>query len=89
MKAITYRGFGTLVTVSVIFLFTGKLVLSFGAGAVEAIAKMIFYYLHERLWEEIPWGKDKHPLSDIPVKREIESEDRIKIEDKLRDLGYL
>lgn len=89
IKAVTYRGLGTLVTMSVIFVFTGELMLSIGAGVVEVVAKMTFYYLHERLWERISWGKHKHPLADIPVQRELEPEDRLEVEQRLKDLGYL
>ncbi len=88
-KAITYRGLGTLVTISVIYIFTGKLALSFGVGLVEVVAKMLFYYLHERLWEKISWGKDKHPLAGIPVKKELEPEDKVLLEERLKELGYL
>ncbi|MFQ5706558.1 MAG: DUF2061 domain-containing protein [bacterium] len=89
LKAITYRGCGTLVTISIIYLFTGKLIASLGAGVVEVIAKMGFYYLHERAWAKIGWGKVKHPLADIPVKRELEPEDKAQVEQRLRELGYL
>ena len=88
-KAITYRGLGTLLTITVIFVFTGKLALSFGVGVVEVIAKMLFYYVHERVWEKISWGKKKHPLSCIPVKRELEPEDKVLLEERLKELGYL
>ena len=88
-KAISYRGFGSLLTVTVIYLFTGKLALSFGAGIVEGVSKMLFFYLHERLWEKISWGKEKHPLSGIPVQRELEPEDKVLLEERLKELGYL
>ncbi|MFQ5601710.1 MAG: DUF2061 domain-containing protein [bacterium] len=88
-KAISYRGLGSLLTVVVIYIFTGKLTLSIGAGIVEGISKMLFFYLHERLWEKISWGKEKHPLSGIPVTRELEPEDKILLEERLKELGYL
>lgn len=89
IKAVTYRGLGTLVTISVVYAFTGQLALSVGVGAVEVLSKMLFYYIHERLWERIPWGKAKHPLSDLPVKRELAPGDMTEIKQRLRELGYL
>ena len=89
VKAISWRIIATLTTITIVFLFTRKIILSLGVGLVEIIAKITFYYLHERLWNRISWGKKKHPLSDIPVKRELDTEDMEKIKNQLRELGYL
>ena len=51
--------------------------------------RMILYYFHERLWEKISWGRVKHPLSILPVKKELEPEDLKLIQSQLRELGYL
>jgi len=72
-----------------LYLFSQEIVLSLGVGLVEVIAKITFYYLHERLWNRISWGKKKHPLSEIPVKRELDPEDMEKTKSQLRELGYL
>lgn len=51
--------------------------------------RVILYYFHERLWEKVSWGRVKHPLSVLPVKRELEPEDLKIIQGQLRQLGYL
>lgn len=51
--------------------------------------RVILYYLHERLWEKISWGRVKHPLSILPVKKELAPEDLKIIQGQLRELGYL
>jgi uncharacterized membrane protein len=51
--------------------------------------RLILYYFHERLWEKISWGRVKHPLSMLPVNKELEPEDLVLIRNKLRELGYL
>ena len=51
--------------------------------------RVILYYFHERLWEKISWGRVKHPLSILPVKKELEPEDLKLIQSQLRELGYL
>lgn len=51
--------------------------------------RVILYYFHERVWERISWGRVKHPLSIFPVKKELEPEDQMLIQNQLRELGYL
>jgi len=51
--------------------------------------RVILYYIHERLWERIGWGRIKHPLSVFPVTRELDPEDLKIIQGQLRQLGYL
>ncbi len=89
LKAISWRVIATLTTMTIVYLFTREIKDAFGVGFFDIIAKMSFYYLHERTWGRIAWGKRKHPLSDLPVTRELTPEDREKVEQQLRDLGYL
>jgi len=88
-KAISWRAIATLTTMIIVFLFTRRIILSLGVGLAEVIAKITFYYLHERIWEKISWGKSRHPLSGLLVKRELEPEDMEIIKNKLRELGYI
>jgi uncharacterized membrane protein len=89
IKAVSWRVIASLTTMTIIYVLTREWVLTLGAGVVEATSKMLFYYLHERAWGKIGWGKQSHPLENIPVTRELEPEDRDKIEQQLRDLGYM
>ncbi len=86
-KTISWRTTATLTTMIIVYAFTGKLSLSVGVGLVEVVSKMTLYYLHERLWGRIEWGKS--PLSRIRLGREIEEGDLEKVKELLRDLGYL
>ncbi len=88
-KAISWRLSGSIATVLVVYLFTRKISLSLGVGAVEFIAKMFFYYIHERVWARVHWGCISHPLSKISVKDNLTSEDLSIINDKLKELGYV
>ncbi len=88
LKTITWRITATLTTMTVVYLFTGEVLLSVGVGSVEALSKVVFFYLHERLWERVKWGK--HPLSVIPIRKsDLTEEDVEIIREKLRELGYL
>jgi len=42
---------------AIVFIFTGKWVLTLGIGAVDVVTKLIFYYLHERIWNYIKFGR--------------------------------
>ncbi len=88
-KTISWRILATMITMTVVYIFTGEWFIAIGVGIVEVIAKITFYYLHERIWHRISWGKGRHPLASIPIKGEIAPEDMEKIKDQLRDLGYL
>ena len=89
VKAISWRVIATLTTMIIVFLFTRRIILTLGVGLAEVTAKITFYYLHERIWEKISWGKSKHPLSKLAVKRELEPEDMEIIKNKLKELGYM
>ena len=89
VKAVSWRAIATLTTMTIVFLFTRRIILTLGVGLAEVIAKITFYYLHERIWEKISWGKSKHPLSKLAVKRELEPEDMEIIKNKLKELGYM
>ena len=89
VKAISWRVVATLTTMIAVYIFTKEPMISLGVGVVEVIAKITFYYLHERIWHKIRWGTEKHPLSVFPIKGEITPEDMEKIRSQLKELGYL
>lgn len=51
LKTISWRIVATVTTMTLIFLFTGKFVLSIGIGVVEVLVKMGLYYVHEYVWD--------------------------------------
>ncbi len=57
LKTISFRIIASLITMIIVYIFTKELIISFAVGIVEAISKMIFYYIHERVWDTINWGK--------------------------------
>ena len=83
MKTVSWRFVATLTTMVIVYLFTGEFLLSIGVGAVEVIAKILFYYVQDLL------GKAKHPLASIPVNRDLTPEDMQKVTQQLKDLGYI
>jgi len=60
IKAFSWRAIATLTTALLVFIFTGKLAIALTIGGIEAIAKMIFYFLHERLWDKLKFGRKEY-----------------------------
>lgn len=59
VKTLTWRMVGTIDTVIISYLITGKLNWAFSIGLIELFTKMILYFVHERSWNLITWGKQK------------------------------
>jgi uncharacterized membrane protein len=57
MKAVSWRTVGTIDTFIISFFITGKVSLAGGIAAVEVVTKIMIYYLHERVWAMVPWGR--------------------------------
>ncbi|MCX2719126.1 DUF2061 domain-containing protein [Lentiprolixibacter aurantiacus] len=57
LKSITWRIVGTADTVIISWIVTGELTLAFSIGFVELLSKMILYFVHERVWNRVRWGK--------------------------------
>ncbi|MCX6702030.1 MAG: DUF2061 domain-containing protein [Candidatus Zambryskibacteria bacterium] len=57
VKTIIWRVIATLLTWGTIYFFTGKLSESFKMTIIAAAISMIAYYIHERIWNNIQWGK--------------------------------
>ncbi len=56
-KAITWRFVATTITVLLVLIFTGELVLAGSVGAADVISKLIAYYIHERAWDRVDYGR--------------------------------
>lgn len=57
-KALTWRAGGSLTTAALVYVFTGELKLAAAIGGIEVVAKMVIYYLHERVWSMVRWGRE-------------------------------
>jgi uncharacterized membrane protein len=56
-KAISWRLLGSLGTSALVLFFTRRWDLAFSIGGVEGIAKIGLYFLHERVWDRISFGR--------------------------------
>jgi len=57
LKTISWRIIATSTTVFLVYIFTGQLELSAGVGVGDFVLKMLFYFLHERVWTKIEFGR--------------------------------
>ncbi|MDA0780451.1 MAG: DUF2061 domain-containing protein [Bacteroidetes bacterium] len=57
LKSISWRIIGTLDTIIISYLITGKLAFALSIGGIELVTKMILYVVHERVWNKINWGR--------------------------------
>lgn len=53
LKSISWRMVGTLDTMAISYIITGKIAVALSIGSVEVLTKTILYYFHERLWAHI------------------------------------
>jgi adenylylsulfate kinase len=89
LKALSWRTLATITTGVLVFVFTGELALAITVGSLEVIAKMFLYFLHERAWQKIKFGKKEIPsfviwFTGLPSSGKKEIADRIykSIQDK-------
>jgi adenylylsulfate kinase len=57
LKAVSYRFFGTLVTAGIVFAMTGRFTAALFAGGADIALKVALFFLHERVWSRIRYGK--------------------------------
>tara|TARA_B100001105_G_C22164736_1_gene345927 strand:- start:77 stop:316 length:240 start_codon:yes stop_codon:yes gene_type:complete len=56
-KAATWRVTASADTFVISYLITGKLTWASAIAGIEVLTKMFLYYLHERVWNKVAWGK--------------------------------
>lgn len=57
VKAISWRLLGTIDTFLLTWLVTGEVHIAAAIGGVEIVTKTLLYWLHERTWNRIKWGR--------------------------------
>jgi uncharacterized membrane protein len=66
VKAVSYRILGSATTGLIFYMLTGKGTLSVGAGILDVVLKIGVYFIHERIWDRIHFGRQtKAPEYEI------------------------
>lgn len=56
-KAISWRLTGTADTFIISWLITGQALLASGIALTEVFTKVGLFWLHERAWNKVDWGR--------------------------------
>ncbi len=56
LKTFSWRVIATFTTAVIAFAINGEIDTAILIGAIEFIAKMFLYYMHERAWQLVPRG---------------------------------
>jgi len=57
VKTISYRVIVVILDFIAIYLFTGQIKVALWFTIVSNIYTTIVYFIHERVWDKIKWGK--------------------------------
>jgi len=60
LKALTWRAIATSTTMALAYAATGDMKIAGAIGAADVVIKLFLYYVHERAWGRIPWGRNVH-----------------------------
>jgi len=61
VKAISYRIIVITLDFTVIYLLTRRYDVAFGFMVISNVYTAVAYYIHERIWNRIQWGKNTTP----------------------------
>lgn len=56
-KALSWRLFATVITTLVVLILTGQLIFAAKIGLLDTTIKLAAYFVHERLWLRVPYGR--------------------------------
>jgi len=65
VKSLSYRLFGLFATAGVTWIVTGSARAAVAVGALDTLVKIFGYYFHERVWENISFGRPRPPDYEI------------------------
>ncbi len=65
IKTITWRVIALLTTIIVVYIYSGNAKASLTIGITANLIKMFFYYIHERVWNRVQFGRVKPPEYQI------------------------
>ena len=65
VKGVSWRTIGTIDTFFIAYFFFGKVSVALPIALTEIATKIILYFLHERLWNQISYLRDSNPLSNF------------------------
>src|ERR1700761_6459236 len=71
LKTVSWRIVGSLDTMLLGWLITGKIGIGSQIGGMELITKMVLYFIHERAWHKSIFGIPTRIKKAAKIKKEI------------------
>lgn len=65
LKTVSWRLVATLITGAVTFALTGRIDFAITVGLADTFVKFFLYYVHERMWSRIRFGRIRVPEYEI------------------------
>ncbi|SHI68746.1 adenylyl-sulfate kinase [Cycloclasticus pugetii] len=59
IKGVTWRIVATTTTMLIVYVFFGRLDLAIATGLLESVLKIGLFWLHEKAWLKVRWGKKR------------------------------
>lgn len=56
-KSVSWRVWGTIDTTILSFFISGNIHFALTIGTLEVFTKILFFFVHERIWAQIKWGR--------------------------------
>ena len=63
LKAISWQVSGFVVMALIGYVATGSFDAAAGVAVASTAIGFVAFFLHERLWDRIAWGRDHRPLN--------------------------
>jgi len=57
VKTVSWRITGSSATFLIAYIMTGNLAIAGVIGIIQMISNTILYYIHERIWNKVSWGR--------------------------------
>ena len=70
VKGTTWRVIGTIDTIFLSFIFTGKIKTALHIGGIELFTKIFLFWIHERIWMQLGFGKTTTTIDGVTTKQD-------------------
>jgi adenylylsulfate kinase len=90
VKTVSWRFWATITTIALVFIFIGEVKVALSIGFFEVILKMMIYFVHERVWDKVKFGRHEIQPAVIwltGLVRAGKSEIAEKLAEKLKQRG--
>lgn len=65
VKSLSWRFVALIMTASIAWGITRRIELAASIGLADTLVKLVVYYLHERLWLKVRFGRERAPEYEI------------------------